>query len=85
MEMTIFSDSGFYEVDFNNSLFKHLQYMRMDTICEVLYVTMKDVLTGEILTFEQNGIKWIRKMSLNAEILPSSMEAIAQNHYHSLY
>jgi hypothetical protein len=83
--MTIFSDSGFYEVDFNNSLFKHLQYIRMDTICEVLYVTMKDVLTGEILTFEQNGIKWIRKMSLSAEILPSSMEAIAQNHYHSLY
>lgn len=83
--MTIFSDSGFYEVDFNNSLFKHLQYIRMDTICEVLYVTMKDVLTGEILTFEQNGIKWIRKMSLSAEILPSSIEAIAQNHCHSLY
>jgi hypothetical protein len=83
--MTIFSGSGFYEVEFNNSVFKYLQYIRMDNICEVLYVTMKNVVTGEILTFEQTGINWIRKMSISSEIIPFQIEGIAQKGQHSLY
>ncbi|CAG9610202.1 hypothetical protein [Pseudoneobacillus rhizosphaerae] len=77
--MNIFSSFDYYEVDYNNNLFKYLHYIRMDTICEVIYVTMKDVLTGELLTFDHSGINWIRKMNLTSAIVPLPNEGIAQN------
>jgi hypothetical protein len=77
--MNIFSSFDYYEVDYNNNLFKYLHYIRMDTICEVIYVTMKDVLTGELLTFDHSGINWIRKMNLTSSIVPLYNEGIAQN------
>lgn len=77
--MNIFSSFDYYEVDYNNNLFKYLHYIRMDTICEVIYVTMKDVLTGELLTFDHSGINWIRKMNLTSAIVPLNNEGIAQN------
>jgi hypothetical protein len=51
----------------------------MDTIREVIYVTMKDMLTGEMLTFDHSGINWIRKMNLSSAIVPLYNEGIAQN------
>ncbi|WP_442594043.1 hypothetical protein [Neobacillus sp. D3-1R] len=83
--MTIFSDCGYYEMDFQNMHFRHLQFVRMDKICEVLYVTMKNVLTGELLTFEHNEINWIRKMALTSELVPLHIVGIAQTQEHSLY
>jgi argonaute-like protein implicated in RNA metabolism and viral defense len=77
--MNIFSSFNYYEVDYNNNLFKYLHYIRMDTICEVIYVTMKDELTGELLTFDHSGINWIRKMNLTSAIVPLNNEGIAQN------
>jgi hypothetical protein len=77
--MNIFSSFDYYEVDYNNNLFKYLHYIRMDTICEVIYVTMKDVLTGGLLTFDHSGINWIRKMNLTSSIVPLYNEGIAQN------
>jgi argonaute-like protein implicated in RNA metabolism and viral defense len=77
--MNIFSSFDYYEVDYNNNLFKYLHYIRMDTICEVIYVTMKDELTGELLTFDHSGINWIRKMNLTSAIVPLNNEGIAQN------
>jgi hypothetical protein len=77
--MNIFSSFDYYEVDYNNNLFKYLHYIRMDTICEVIYVTMKDVLTGELLTFDHLGINWIRKMNLTSAIVPLNNEGIVQN------
>jgi hypothetical protein len=77
--MNIFSSFDYYEVDYNNNLFKYLHYIRMDTICEVIYVTMKDELTGEMLTFDHSGINWIRKMNLTSAIVPLNSEGIAQN------
>jgi hypothetical protein len=69
--MTIFSGSGFYEMDFQSCRFQNLQYIRMDSICDVLHVTMKNVITGEMLTFEINGINWIRKMNISFDIVPN--------------
>ncbi|HLO11849.1 MAG TPA: hypothetical protein VK190_06415 [Pseudoneobacillus sp.] len=83
--MVLLSNLGFYEMDFNNNIFKHLQYIRIDKICEEIYVTMKNVITGEILTFEHSGINWIRKMDFSFELLPLSIEGIAQKHVLSLY
>jgi hypothetical protein len=77
--MNIFSSFDYYEVDYNNNLFKYLHYIRMDTICEVIYVTMKDVLTGELLTFDHLGINWIRKMNVTSAIVPLNNEGIVQN------
>ncbi|HYK72241.1 MAG TPA: hypothetical protein VEV44_03765 [Pseudoneobacillus sp.] len=83
--MTIFSDRGYYEMNFNNIQYRYLQFIRMDTICEILYVTMKNVLTGEMLTFEHKDINWIRKMNLSSELVPVHIVGIAQTHQHSLY
>lgn len=77
--MNIFSSFDYYEVGYNNNLFKYLHYIRMDTICEVIYVTMKDGLTGEMLTFDHSGINWIRKMNISSAIVPLRNEGIAQS------
>jgi hypothetical protein len=77
--MYIFSSFEYYEVDYNDHSFKYLHYIRMDTIREVIYVTMKDMLTGEMLTFDHSGINWIRQMNLSSAIVPLYNEGIAQN------
>ncbi|WP_423407047.1 hypothetical protein AABM38_14345 [Heyndrickxia sp. MSNUG] len=49
--------NGFYELIYNNERFSFLQYIRKDIICDVCYITLKNVITGETITFKQSEIR----------------------------
>lgn len=59
--MEYFTDYRLIEVVYEDTLFEHLEFMRIDHICEVCYITLKNVITSEIYTFEQNRIKSFRR------------------------
>ena len=58
--MNLFTED---EVVYRGTHFSFLQFIRMDEICEVCYLTLKNILTGEMFTFEQAGIVGIREIS----------------------
>ncbi|KKK37787.1 hypothetical protein WQ57_11455 [Mesobacillus campisalis] len=59
--MNLFSENGIYEVVYRGSHFSFLRFIRMDNICDVCYITLKNILTGEMFTFEQAGVLAIRE------------------------
>jgi hypothetical protein len=89
--------NGLYEVTYGEVLYEHLQYIRVDRICDETYVTLKNVLTEEILTFELKRIDRIRKRNEDevlhfpqvdkfaAAALDNSTAMVAKEHSHSLY
>lgn len=52
--------NGYYELRYKNERYSFLQPLRKDVICGVGYITLKHVLTGETLTFEQTEIRGFR-------------------------
>ncbi|RSD26184.1 hypothetical protein [Mesobacillus subterraneus] len=58
--MKVFSTEGFYELIYKNERFSFLQYIRKDIICDVCYITLKNVITGETMTFNQSEIRGLR-------------------------
>lgn len=60
--MEMFTTNGYYEVHYQNNQFTHMELIRLDTICKVRYLTFKNVLTGEMITFELSGINLMRKI-----------------------
>jgi hypothetical protein len=56
IKMNGFTTKGFYELIYKNERFSFLQYIRKDIICDVCYITLKNVITGETLTFDQSEI-----------------------------
>jgi len=61
--MNLFTDNGIYEVVYRGTHFSFLSFIRMDYICDVRYVTLKNILTGEMYTFDYSGIVGIREIS----------------------
>ncbi len=61
--MNFFTESGVYEVVYRGTHFSFLNFIRMDSICDVRYVTLKNILTGEMYTFDYSGILGIREIS----------------------
>ncbi|MEH7124254.1 hypothetical protein V7127_13605 [Bacillus sp. JJ1773] len=59
--MKYYSDYRLVELIYEDTLYEHLEFIRIDHICEVCYITLKNVITTEIFTFEQHQIKSIRK------------------------
>lgn len=59
--MRYFVENGYYEVVYEKNHYENLEYIRSDTICDVCYVTLKNVVTGEMYTFDQEKIHRIRK------------------------
>ncbi|MGG5253977.1 hypothetical protein ACQYAD_10825 [Neobacillus sp. SM06] len=59
--MEILMEEGCFELFYDNHFYDNLEFMRMDAICGSTYITMKNILTGEFLTFEQNKITSVRK------------------------
>lgn len=55
--MNGFTKNGFYELIYKNERFSFLQYIRKDIICDVCYITLKNVITGETFTFNQSEIR----------------------------
>jgi hypothetical protein len=60
--MNGFIKKGFYELKYKNERFSFLQYLRKDVICGVIYITLKNVITGETLTFDQTEIRGMHLM-----------------------
>ncbi|GLB60719.1 hypothetical protein [Cytobacillus sp. NCCP-133] len=80
--MNIIADNGFYELEYENEHYEHLEFVRIDHICEVSYVTLKNIFTGEVYTFEMDRVKKIRKIM---EVMPSTKENhVADNSSYSL-
>lgn len=80
--MEILADNGFYEVEYGNDHYDHLEFVRIDQICEINYVTMKNSLTGEVYTFETDKIKQYRKIM---KIMPVANDnPVADNRSYSL-
>ncbi|MGN7175368.1 hypothetical protein BK139_02930 [Paenibacillus sp. FSL R5-0490] len=80
--MKILADNGFYEVEYENEHYDHLEFVRIDQICEINYVTMKNSLTGEVFTFEADKIKRLRKIM---KLMPAVKEnLVADNRSFSL-
>lgn len=59
--MKLFTENGYYEVVYDNQVFKYLEFIRLDTIGEYTYVTLKNMMTSEVFTFEEGKISKIRK------------------------
>lgn len=59
--MKLFTENGYYEVVYGNRSYPFLEFIRLDTICEKSYVTLKNVITGEFFTFEEEKIRIIQK------------------------
>ncbi|MEH7346855.1 hypothetical protein V7122_23780 [Bacillus sp. JJ1532] len=59
--MKYYSDYRLVELIYEDTLYEHLEFIRIDHICEVCYITLKNVITTEIFPFEQHQIKSIRK------------------------
>ncbi|MDP4164451.1 MAG: hypothetical protein Q8898_15245 [Bacillota bacterium] len=83
--MKISVDNGFYELAYGTEKYNNLQFIRLDTICDVAYVTMKNVFTGEMLTFEQKKINLVKKNTRLAFFSHSTMNGVAEEPFHSLY
>jgi hypothetical protein len=60
INMNGFTKNGFYELIYKNEHFSFLQYIRKDVICDVCYITLKNVITGETLTFDKSEIRGFR-------------------------
>lgn len=59
--MKLFMENGYYEVVYDYQCYKFLEFIRLDTIQGKTYVTLKNVITGEIYTFDENKIVKICK------------------------
>ncbi|UII54308.1 hypothetical protein LS684_11480 [Cytobacillus spongiae] len=59
--MKIFTNQGLYKLKYEHQYYDHLEFLRLDHICKIGYVTLKNVLTGEIYTFEQDKIVYMKK------------------------
>lgn len=59
--MKLFMENGYYEVVYENEHYKFLEFIRLDTIQDKTYVTLKNVITGEMITFDENKIVKITK------------------------
>lgn len=60
VRMNGFTYKIFYELTYQNKHFSLMEFIRMDVICKVSYITLKDVVTGETLTFEESEIQRLR-------------------------
>ena len=58
--MNGFSKTGFYELIYKNERFSFLQYIRKDVICDVCYITVKNVITGETMTFDKSEVRGLK-------------------------
>ncbi|WP_071459821.1 hypothetical protein [Bacillus massilinigeriensis] len=52
-----------YDIIYDNTCFPYLQFIRVDQICGIRYVTMQSIVTGEMFTFEQGDILHIKRIN----------------------
>lgn len=63
-KMKILMDKGCYELFYDQKYYDNLEFIRIDSICGKTHITMKNILTEEIMTFEQENLKWVKKKAM---------------------
>lgn len=59
--MKLLTEASYYEVVYDNQSYVNLEFIRLDTICEHTYITLKNIITGEFFTFDEKKIVKISK------------------------
>ncbi|MEF7565383.1 hypothetical protein V4V35_20510 [Bacillus infantis] len=55
--MNMIMDNGLLiEVIYKKKLYQYLEFIRLDNICQKTYVTCKNIVTGEMYTFDEEYI-----------------------------
>lgn len=49
-------DYHYFDLKYQNNEFKNLEFIRIDQICEVFYITFKNPVTEEMYTFKEKSI-----------------------------
>ncbi|WP_080845937.1 hypothetical protein [Cytobacillus gottheilii] len=84
--MNTIADYGLIEIEYNHEQYKNMEFIRVDRIQNITYITLKDVLTGEMYTFEENKIQSIRKkMKYMPEKTRVPQNQLADTDSYSLY
>ncbi len=68
---------GFYKIEYEEELYENLQFLRMDKICEVSYVTFKNILQEDVMTFETKKISGVQKSELLTDFEKDNLNMVA--------
>ncbi|MDQ0268407.1 hypothetical protein [Cytobacillus purgationiresistens] len=60
--MNIITDNSFFEIVYDRQRFDYLQFIRIDHICDIVYITFKNAFTSEMYTFEKDKISKFKKI-----------------------
>ncbi|MEW9111237.1 hypothetical protein ACQCT6_19915 [Cytobacillus gottheilii] len=84
--MNTIADIGLIEIEYNHQQYENMEFIRVDRIQNITYITLKHVLTGEMYTFEENKIQSIRKkMKIMPQKTLQPQNQLADNDSYSLY
>lgn len=70
-------DHGFYNIKYEEEQYENLQFLRIDKICEVSYVTFKNVLQEDIMTFETKKIRGVQKSNTFTDFAVDTLNMVA--------
>lgn len=70
-------DHGFYNIKYEEEQYENLQFLRIDKICEVSYVTFKNVLQEDIMTFETKKISGVQKSNTFTDFAVDTLNMVA--------
>ena len=70
--MNGFKGNGLYEIKYRGSNFSFLEFIRMDRICNVCYLTLRNIITGEMYTFEESEITGIHEAGERGSVTAAS-------------
>jgi hypothetical protein len=57
--MDNFTDTRLLELVYDGQTYECLEFIRIDRICEITYITLKNVITTEMFTFDEKKIRSI--------------------------
>ncbi|WP_102275425.1 hypothetical protein [Cytobacillus massiliigabonensis] len=58
--MDYVTNARLLELVYDGRTYEFLEFIRIDRICEITYITLKNVITAEMFTFDENKIRSIR-------------------------
>ncbi|MBN6886899.1 hypothetical protein ACUXCC_004211 [Cytobacillus horneckiae] len=63
--MKLMADNSFFEIVYDQQQFNYLEFIRIDYICDIVYMTFKNIFTSEMYTFEKEKISNLTKIINN--------------------
>ncbi|WP_059170752.1 hypothetical protein [Bacillus sp. FJAT-27445] len=78
-------ENELYYLEYGNSYYTNMQFIRKDTICDTSYMTFKNPLNGDVFTFEMDKIKLLEETPKIELAWTSHTEPLADTASNSLY